>query len=101
MEKMIKWETLKRKAKYEFDGKIHCCGGFPTKATFEVIIPALLSGATPRALLEDWYKKALEYIDRWDIRMCKQLIECFPKIVNGHFNKIEAGTNEKMSGLLF
>ncbi len=80
--KTYKWETIKKKAKYQLMCKLSPShAGVCGDALFTALLPAISTGTQPKILLEEWHKEADLIIDRWDVRRVKHLITCFPEIV--------------------
>ena len=78
--KILKFETLKKKACDEFLYKFDRGYGFPNHASF-LALAASLTQSTPTkpiVIMDEWRTYALNLINNWDIRMYKKLVECFP-----------------------
>lgn len=95
--KTMKWETLKRKAIEQIDGRLapdHA--GWPHDPSFLAILPAIQAKKHPRALLQEWHDAAVKIVEQWDVRKAAELIKCFPDIVPKTWagNKVSADYDE-------
>lgn len=78
--KIINWETMKKKAKEEFWQSTDPYRCSPNANAFLALHAAVLEEPKrkPREVLKEWQDKGTEIIDKWDIRCCMKLAECFP-----------------------
>jgi hypothetical protein len=97
-ERIVKWEKVKNnvKARIEFQR----FNGFPNTRDFLALLPAIKLGRDYKALLDEWYDKAIQIVDSWDVRMAKKLIELFPDCVRGKFTSIAVDMDENLDWIL-
>jgi hypothetical protein len=75
------WEKLKKRA---IQGLYQQKGLWWSDRDMLCLLPAIEGRRDPRELRDEWYDAVAEIIRRWDVRMVKTLIECFPLVVPKH-----------------
>jgi len=103
--KVIRWESMKRKAETEFIGRtsvssIYCSGHMAMLALHAAA--KLPRAQRPCDIMREWQDYGMETIRNWDVRCAMRLAELFPSCLPQYLHglKPEAGYGEDGEWLL-